>query len=791
MNFEREIILLAGSILYKSPLRFKKKGDLAMELLHLYNKLLASQNSPLISLEIIESNIEAFIRGSKDVLYIENSFWRFSPVFDFQLIQLDILPSNTNLLYAKNVLLDLIEDSTTESITTKNKGKSVSKSEPKTIRVVKKKASDDIKSQAATSSSVSEEVLPVQTEPTVKESSKKSSTKTDWIAQLAAVSMIKNSKEKVTEDELVRLIEAQHHDLLLLDKQIPPLHYNFMDSIKKKKTDLKGGQMCYRLRYKQNNTIGQFSIYTVTNVGNKAIVIDSNIFGNLGDQVDAKIVEMLVNLVTASLLTYPNYSSTTSDLGGDIRELYPLWNDLRDGTLPGFPHRPFQYITDRTIKVFMKGAVYRLECLKVTNGNCIVQLQDMEPSDDFTESECVVIDNDLLAFLEADDEEGGGEDIDDDIILEQMFQNITIKDGDQIAPNLLSENRSKFLAKIQKMLDKQSFEKCTVHLFGSSINNLGFKSADVDLSISLQELNPINLHPVQNMYSLANMLRRSGMTNVVPIRSARVPICKFDDPVFKYSCDINVAHCLGVYNSMLLKQYTELDPRVKPFVMLIKFWTKRRDINNPSGAGNAYLYLRVGTPSSYAFSLMGLVFLQANIPDGNERKIVVPEAVRHVRGQKTVHSLREIDVSFYVDESNTIVQEGRESFALFEKDDDWIWNCEKSVAQLFYQFVKYYGYKHSYKATNHISLRHGGLINSVALGRGRLVVLDPFEDQRNCTSMVEGGAIQLLITEFRRAADLIEQGQFDQVFEKIDRNTKDRPRGRRPRFQRQSKKTVG
>ena len=54
------------------------------------------------------------------------------------------------------------------------------------------------------------------------------------------------------------------------------------------------------------------------------------------------------------------------------------------------------------------------------------------------------------------------------------------------------------------------------------------------------------------------------------------------------------------YNSLLLKTYGKIDPRVIPLVLLVKEWAKRRGIKNPSNS----------TLSSYSYSLLVIYFLQ-------------------------------------------------------------------------------------------------------------------------------------------------------------------------------------
>ncbi|KAF2687509.1 hypothetical protein K458DRAFT_415739 [Lentithecium fluviatile CBS 122367] len=64
-------------------------------------------------------------------------------------------------------------------------------------------------------------------------------------------------------------------------------------------------------------------------------------------------------------------------------------------------------------------------------------------------------------------------------------------------------------------------------------------------------------------------------------------------------CDINFENPLGIHNTQLLRCYSYSDPRVRPIVLFVKAWAKRRKINS------AYS----GTLSSYGWVLMVLHYL--------------------------------------------------------------------------------------------------------------------------------------------------------------------------------------
>ncbi|KAF2457864.1 hypothetical protein BDY21DRAFT_272119, partial [Lineolata rhizophorae] len=64
-------------------------------------------------------------------------------------------------------------------------------------------------------------------------------------------------------------------------------------------------------------------------------------------------------------------------------------------------------------------------------------------------------------------------------------------------------------------------------------------------------------------------------------------------------CDINFSNPLGIHNSHMLRCYSLCDPRVRPIVLFVKAWAKRRKINSPYS----------GTLSSYGYVLMALHYL--------------------------------------------------------------------------------------------------------------------------------------------------------------------------------------
>ncbi|KAJ3067157.1 hypothetical protein HDU98_009659 [Podochytrium sp. JEL0797] len=169
-------------------------------------------------------------------------------------------------------------------------------------------------------------------------------------------------------------------------------------------------------------------------------------------------------------------------------------------------------------------------------------------------------------------------------------------------PKTIQPNRLKFLSNLQSIISRAFGEGYTAHLFGSSLTTLASPTSDADVTILLTDPteNPVT-HPISNMYLLASVLRHHGMQKVFPVATAKVPIVKFYDPVYKLHADVNVGNALGIENSRLIWEYMQCDERVRDLILLVKYWAARRDLNDSAEGG---------TFSSYALTLMLLSYLQ-------------------------------------------------------------------------------------------------------------------------------------------------------------------------------------
>ena len=82
--------------------------------------------------------------------------------------------------------------------------------------------------------------------------------------------------------------------------------------------------------------------------------------------------------------------------------------------------------------------------------------------------------------------------------------------------------------------------------------------------------------------------------------TARIPIVQFIDQASGVRCDMSFGNSLAITNTLLLRTYSEIDPRIRPLAYIVKHWVQCRHINSPAD----------GTLSSYGYVLCLLYFLQ-------------------------------------------------------------------------------------------------------------------------------------------------------------------------------------
>lgn len=252
-------------------------------------------------------------------------------------------------------------------------------------------------------------------------------------------------------------------------------------------------------------------------------------------------------------------------------------------------------------------------------------------------------------------------------------------------------------------------------------------------------------------------------------------------------CDINFENPLAIHNTQLLRCYSLTDPRVRPIVLFVKAWAKRRKVNS------AYS----GTLSSYGWVLMVLHYLVnivnppvcPNLQSSWRPTTTKAEDLQHMLQETTVGGYA---VRFWHDEA---------AIAQLASAGQLSRNMQ-SIGELLRRFFHYYasiaqpsnyGQKQwsFFWATEVLSLRTPGGIRqktekgwtkaTTTVSNGKEVrqrylfaIEDPFELDHNVARTVTHDGIVAIRDELRRAGRILsavgrgqtpEGGLFDEVVE--------------------------
>ncbi|KAM6187793.1 terminal uridylyltransferase 7 isoform 2-T2 [Sarcoramphus papa] len=174
------------------------------------------------------------------------------------------------------------------------------------------------------------------------------------------------------------------------------------------------------------------------------------------------------------------------------------------------------------------------------------------------------------------------------------------------APNIVEDQAREHIRQNLENFIRQDFPGTKLNLFGSSKNGFGFKQSDLDICMTMDGLETAEgLDCIRIIEDLAKVLKKqSGLRNVLPITTAKVPIVKFFHVRSGLEVDISLYNTLALHNTRLLSSYAAIDPRVKYLCYTMKVFTKICDIGDASR----------GSLSSYAYTLMVLYFLQQRNP---------------------------------------------------------------------------------------------------------------------------------------------------------------------------------
>lgn len=295
--------------------------------------------------------------------------------------------------------------------------------------------------------------------------------------------------------------------------------------------------------------------------------------------------------------------------------------------------------------------------------------------------------------------------------------------------------RGLLVKKLERILnDAWPGHDIRVHLFGSSGNLLCSDDSDVDICI----VTPWK--ELEGVCMLAELLANHGMEKVICVSSAKVPIVKIWDPELQLACDMNVNNTLALENTRMIKTYVQIDERVRPLAMIVKYWTRRRKVNDAAFGG---------TLSSYTWICMIIAFLQLRQPP------VLPAL--HLRHQQRLPK-KDVEIASFADDVDKLKGFGGKN--------------KSSLGELLFQFFRFYAHEFDY-STQVLSVRLGKILTkkekkwNFALNN-QLCVEEPFNTGRNLGNTADDTAFRGLHMELRRAFDLIAEGKLEECCEQYE-----------------------
>lgn len=295
-----------------------------------------------------------------------------------------------------------------------------------------------------------------------------------------------------------------------------------------------------------------------------------------------------------------------------------------------------------------------------------------------------------------------------------------------IPPEEEKLKQNQLLGLLEKLVCKE-WPMARLYLYGSCASSFGVSKSDIDVCLAIQDA---DVDKSKIIMKLADILQSDNLQNVQALTRARVPIVKLMDPVTGISCDICINNLLAVVNTKLLRDYANIDPRLRQLAFIIKHWAKSRGVNETYH----------GTLSSYAYVLMCIHFLQ------QQRPAILP----CLQGMNPTYSVRvdNVDCAFF-DQVEKLGHFGRHN-----KD---------TIAHLVWGFFFYWAYCHDY-ANSVISVRTGSTISKrdkdwtrrIGNDRHLICIEDPFETSHDLGRVVDKRSIKVLREEFERAADIMQ-----------------------------------
>lgn len=256
-------------------------------------------------------------------------------------------------------------------------------------------------------------------------------------------------------------------------------------------------------------------------------------------------------------------------------------------------------------------------------------------------------------------------------------------------------------------------------IYGSVACGLDDNNSDIDVGLivpgkplSLKETDIILLKIVDTF----QLLKQSGTIVVVPVLRAKVPIVTIEELLSGIQVDMSLRP--ADLKLKLFKEYIQVDDRVLPFLKILKYWGKQRNICN------AY----AGFINSFGYCCCGIAYLQNTNPP------ILPNL-----------QLSEKDILSASD------------FESFGK------NNKMSIGEIlcgFFNSMIEFDYE-----TKRISILRGGYapkdkesFGDEQISDHSFIIEDPFEPNVNFSRHVRKETLQILKEEFLRASQILNNG---------------------------------
>jgi len=272
--------------------------------------------------------------------------------------------------------------------------------------------------------------------------------------------------------------------------------------------------------------------------------------------------------------------------------------------------------------------------------------------------------------------------------------------------------------------------------FGSMANGFALRYSDMDLCCLIPP-DAEGRTASQLVEELGALVRRETDFSVLSLPHARIPIIKIrraptHDVPYEIACDVGFNNEVALENTHLLLTYARLDPpRLRPLVLFLKVWAKRRKLNSPF----------TGTLSSYGYTLLVLFFLM---------HVKQPAVLPNLQRWPSDTPLAREDVM--LGGHNVYFYDNMDALA-----HAWHSANAESVGELLLDFFRYFSRDFHY-ARDAISMRtEGGLVAKETHGWSAdfLCIEDPFQRGYNVARTVTKDGLYTIRGEFMRASRLL------------------------------------